>query len=96
VWHSAVDNGTGSKFAAIVVDTGGKFATGTASTTQVAKLQVPVYRTGGRTLTCEFLREFSNKFKMILMLLSISREFSKKFKMILMLLSISPRIFGKI
>ncbi len=37
-----------AKFAAFVVDTGGKFATG-------------IFDTG--TLTCEYLREFSKKFR---------------------------------
>jgi hypothetical protein len=43
------------KFAAGVIDTGGKFATGV----------------GWCTLTCKYLREFSKKFEMILMLLSV-------------------------
>jgi hypothetical protein len=48
-----------AKFAAGVVDTGGKFAAG-------------VVDTGGKFATgvCEYLREFSKKFEMILMLLS--------------------------
>jgi hypothetical protein len=51
-----------AKFAAGVVDTGGEFAAGFVDT-------------GGDlppvcTLTCEYLREFSKKFEMILMLLS--------------------------
>jgi hypothetical protein len=45
-----------AKFAAGVVDTGGKFAAGVVDT--------------GRTLTCEYLCEFSKKFEMIPMLLS--------------------------
>ncbi len=45
-----------AKSAASVVDTGGKFATGVVDT--------------GGTLTCEYLRAFSKKFEMILMLLS--------------------------
>ncbi len=62
---------TSSKFAASIVDTGAKFATGVNHTRG----------TGGKichrccwhlwcTLTCEYLREFSKKFEMILMLLS--------------------------
>ncbi len=62
-----------AKFAAGVVDTGGKFAAGVVDTggnlppvslTLVANLP-PLC-----TLTCEYLREFSKKFEIILMLLS--------------------------
>jgi hypothetical protein len=45
---------TGGNFAAGVVDTGGKFATG-------------VVDTGLCPLTCEYLREFLNKFETLLM-----------------------------
>jgi hypothetical protein len=50
------------KFAASIVDTGGKFATGINNTCE----------TGDKicrrcTLTCEYLREFSKKFETILM-----------------------------
>ncbi len=44
-----------AKFAAGVVDAGGKFAAGVVDT---------------GTLNCEYLREFSKKFEMILMLFS--------------------------
>ncbi len=64
-----------AKFAAGVLDTSGKFSAGVVDTggnlppvslTPVANL-LPVSLT---TLTCEYLREFSKKFEMILMLLS--------------------------
>jgi hypothetical protein len=47
---------TGGKFAASVIDAGGKFATG-------------VVETGGAPI-CEYLREFSEKFEMTLLLYS--------------------------
>ncbi len=43
-----------AKFAAGVVDTGGKFATG-------------VVDTGGATFTCEYLSKFSKKFETVQM-----------------------------
>ncbi len=49
-----------AKFAACFVDTGGKFATGVVDTG--GNFATPV-----ANLTCEYLREFSKKFEMVLM-----------------------------
>jgi hypothetical protein len=74
-------NDTSGKFAAGVVDTGGKLPPASLTTaanlppvslTPVANLP-PVSTTQGELvakLTCEYLRKFSEKFEMILMLLS--------------------------
>jgi hypothetical protein len=64
-------------FAADVVDTGGAFATGINNTSSigsilVAKVATGVVDTGSAHLTCEYLREFSKKFKMTLMLFSLA------------------------
>ncbi len=56
-----------AKFAAGVVDTGGEFAAGVVDT---GGNLPPVSLTLVVHLECEYLREFSNKFEMILMLLS--------------------------
>ncbi len=66
-----------AKFAAGVVDTGGKLTAGVVDTTGINNTS----ETGDKichqchlhqwcTLTCEYLREFLKKFEMILMLLS--------------------------
>jgi hypothetical protein len=53
---------TGGKFAAGVVDTGGNFASGVIDRCQICHRWC--------TLTGEYLREFSKKFEMALMLFS--------------------------
>ncbi len=62
---------TGGKFAAGIVDTGGKFATGINNTTKTcSKICRRCRWHRWSTFSCEYLREFSKKFEMALMVYS--------------------------
>jgi hypothetical protein len=60
-------NDTGGKFAGSIVDTGGKFASGINNASKTGGKICHWYRWYRCTLNWEYLREFSNKFEIVLM-----------------------------